>query len=117
MPAKRQINLLMKKSYRTPVIVYYLLALAISGPFFYWRTILHWKGFNAPDYLKTLSYMWGPGIAGLICYLLYRQRFKKEITIWGSSLKVLSSGLYPFFSARCLRQRDQGHVVEVSVAL
>jgi len=57
----------MKKVRWTPVVVYYLPALAISGPFFYWRTILHWKGFNAPDFMKTPSYMWGPGIAGIIC--------------------------------------------------
>jgi hypothetical protein len=76
----------MRKLNPIPVIVYYVLALAISGPFFYWRSILHWKGYHGPNFLKTPSYMWGPGIAGIVCYFLYRHTFKKEITIWGSSL-------------------------------
>jgi membrane protease YdiL (CAAX protease family) len=68
-----------------PVVLFFVLAVAISGPFFYWRTILDWKGFQGPPILKTLSYMWGPGIAGIICHLLYRKHYTKEITITGRS--------------------------------
>ena len=75
----------MKNRSGTPATVFYALALLISGPFFYWRDVLHWEGFAGPNVLKTASYMWGPGIAGLLCYALYRRKFKKRVTLWGFS--------------------------------
>jgi membrane protease YdiL (CAAX protease family) len=79
------------------VVTFYLIALAISGPFFYWRTILDWRGFTAPGFLKSVSYMWGPGIAGLICYAIFRRSFKKQITIEGfSALKSAMVWIVPF---------------------
>lgn len=92
-----------------PVVVYYLLALAISGPFFYWRTMLDWKGFAGPGILKTMSIMWGPGIAGLICYLLYRHRFTKEITVFGKSwLKSVVIWVAPFLLLAALGLKKEG---------
>jgi membrane protease YdiL (CAAX protease family) len=76
----------MKKSYWLPVLVFFMLAVTISGPFFYWRSVLNWEGFQGPNVLKTASYMWGPGIAGIVCHFIFRNRYRKEITIWGSSL-------------------------------
>jgi len=101
----------MKRTSWTPVVVFFLIAVAISAPFFYWRTVLDWKGFAGPNFLKTTSYMWGPGIAGLVCYALYRRRFVKRITLWGFSFwKSLLVWVGPFLllAALGLRTPDGG---------
>ncbi|MBX2904910.1 MAG: CPBP family intramembrane metalloprotease [Taibaiella sp.] len=67
------------------VIVYYLLACAISWPFFWWRDILHWQGFNAPGILKTVSIMWGPGMAALMCLYLFRKSHRRTVSLLGNN--------------------------------
>jgi membrane protease YdiL (CAAX protease family) len=44
-----------------------------------------WAAWQAPSYLKTLSYMSGPAIAALICLLLFRRSHHRTITLAGSS--------------------------------
>jgi membrane protease YdiL (CAAX protease family) len=69
------------------VILYYLIACAISWPFFWWRDVLHWEGFKGPGFAKTALIMWGPGIAGIICLFLFRKTHVRTITFLGSSWK------------------------------
>lgn len=61
------------------VVVFYLLACAISWPFFWKRDVL---GQQVP----TFTYMWGPGIAAIITMLLFRKRHPRTITIFGGSI-------------------------------
>jgi membrane protease YdiL (CAAX protease family) len=103
----------MKKLAWKPVVVFYLIALGISGPLFYWRTILDWKGFVGPDLLKTVSYMWGPGIAGIVCYALYRRMFKKEITVLGrSAVQSIAMWVVPFLLLAALGLREPGGSID-----
>jgi len=103
----------MRKLAWMPVVVFYLIALAISAPLFYWRTILNWEGFSGPGFLKTASYMWGPGIAGLVCYALYRRMFKKEITVLGkSAVQSIVIWVVPFLLLAALGIKGPGGVVD-----
>jgi membrane protease YdiL (CAAX protease family) len=70
------------------VIVYYVIACLISWPFFWWRDMESesWATWNAPEYLKTASYMWGPGIAAIICFFLFRKTHTRIITFFGTSI-------------------------------
>src|SRR5688572_18249467 len=70
------------------VCVYYVLACAISWPFFWWRDMNSeaWRDWQIPQFIKTWSYMWGPGIAALICFFLFRKTHKKTIRFFGTSL-------------------------------
>lgn len=71
------------------VIIYYLLACAISWPFFWWRD-MHPESFLAWDIhpiVRTWSFMWGPGIATVVVVLLYRNKLRMDhITIFGNSV-------------------------------
>lgn len=66
------------------VIVYYVLACAISWPFFWWRDVLHWQGFRGPGILKTVAIMWGPGLAGLICLTIFRKSHVRTVGLLGN---------------------------------
>jgi membrane protease YdiL (CAAX protease family) len=71
------------------VIVFYVLACAVSWPFFWWRDI-HWESFQAwrlPTFLKTMTYMWGPGCAAALCLFLFRDTHVRRITVWGTSFR------------------------------
>jgi membrane protease YdiL (CAAX protease family) len=70
------------------VCVYYVLACAISWPFFWWRDMngAAWSQWQVPNFIKTWSYMWGPGIAALICFALFRKTHIKTITFFGTSV-------------------------------
>ncbi len=70
------------------VIIFYIIACAIAWPFFYMRAV-------NPDALLSLpiplfflpsSYMWGPGIAALIVFFLFRSQHKRTISIFGGSI-------------------------------
>lgn len=105
---------MMQKTFsKTPVIIYYLIAVAISGPLFYWRSVLNWEGFDAPNIVKVSLYMWGPGIAGIICYLLYRNRFRKEITVLGTSkIKSICIWFVPLLVLAALGIKNKDGVVD-----
>lgn len=66
------------------VVVYYLIACAVSWPFFWWRDILNWEGFRGPGFLKTASFMWGPGIAAIVCLLVFRKTHRRTISFAGT---------------------------------
>ncbi len=72
----------------TSVIVYYVIACAISWPFFWWRDMNaeSWGNWNLPGFVKTYSYMWGPGISAIICLFLFRKTHNKTISFFGTSL-------------------------------
>lgn len=71
------------------VATYYVLACAISWPFFWWRDMAT-ENFNAwavPGILKTASYMWGPGVAALVCFVVFRGRHHRTVTLLGTSAR------------------------------
>jgi membrane protease YdiL (CAAX protease family) len=70
------------------VLVYYGLACALSWPFFWWRDIHHdsWQRWAVPAFIKTWSYMWGPGLSAIICFFLFRKSHSRTITLLGTSV-------------------------------
>jgi uncharacterized protein len=68
------------------VFVFYLTACIISWPFFWWRDLEpeSWKQLQLPSIVKTWSYMWGPGIAAVICFVLFKNH-KRVTTFKGTS--------------------------------
>lgn len=78
-----------KRPFWLSIAVYYLLACAISWPFFWQRDML---GISVP----TRNYMWGPGIAAIITMLIFRKRHTRTITFFGTStIKSLLFYLVP----------------------
>ncbi|HEY0839249.1 MAG TPA: CPBP family intramembrane glutamic endopeptidase [Vulgatibacter sp.] len=71
----------------TAVAVYFAIACLVSWPFFWWRDMEpeSWRAWRAPGFLKTASYMWGPGIGALACLLVFRRRHTRTITLLGTS--------------------------------
>ncbi len=70
------------------VIVYYLIACAISWPFFWWRDInskSFWE-WDVPIFIKTWTYMWGPGISAIICMKIFKKSHEKTMTFFGTSI-------------------------------
>jgi membrane protease YdiL (CAAX protease family) len=70
------------------VVTYYFIACLISWPFFWWRDIESesWALWNVPNFVKTASYMWGPGIAAIICFYLFRKTHVRTVTFFGTSI-------------------------------
>jgi uncharacterized protein len=70
------------------VIVFYLIACAFSWPFFAWRDLYpeSRSGSCVPNALRNLGVMWGPGLAALFCFLIFRNTHVRRITFAGSSL-------------------------------
>ena len=71
-----------------PVIVFYLLACLFSWPFFLWRDVFSdsWSNLNIYYLLKICLIMWGPGLSAIICSIIFRDRTKKTITFFGTSV-------------------------------
>ncbi len=69
------------------VAVFYALACLISWPFFWWRDIHpeSWAAWRVPGILKNWCIMWGPGIAAIVCLILFRRQHRRTITGLGSS--------------------------------
>ena len=75
---------------------YYLLACALSWPFFWWRDMhpeswFRWRFPGVPPaspltfILKTAIIMWGPGVAALLSLAVFRRTHRRTITFWGTS--------------------------------
>lgn len=100
------------------VITYYVIACAISWPFFWWRDILHWEGFKGPGFLKTASYMWGPGIAGLVCLAIFRKKHVRTISFLGTSWRrSLICWFAPFVPLAILGVKDETGAVSHTLPL
>ena len=69
------------------VATFYVLACTVSWPFFWWRDMASesWRAWAVPGPLKTASYMWGPGLAALLCFYLFRRRHRRTVTMLGTS--------------------------------
>ncbi|MES2688837.1 MAG: CPBP family intramembrane glutamic endopeptidase [Bacteroidota bacterium] len=83
------------------VCIYYALACSFSWPFFWWRDMdpESWKAWQVPQFIKNLSYMWGPGFAGIIVLILFRKSHRRTITFFGTSvLKSLVFYLLPIIA-------------------
>jgi hypothetical protein len=70
------------------VILFYLIACAVSWPFFWWRDMNpgSWQSLPVPGFLKNWSYMWGPGVSAIICLLVFKRSHHRTITFFGSSI-------------------------------
>ena len=79
----------------TSVVTYYVLAAAISWPFYWWRDMrpASWAAWDAPEFAKHATYMWGPGIAALIMLVLFHRRHVRTVTFFGTSV-VRSTAFY-----------------------
>lgn len=94
-------NNLKQKTNWLSVITFYSIACLISWPFFWWRDIESesWALWNVHGFVKTSSYMWGPGIAALICFFLFRKTHTRTVTFFGtSSLKSLLFWFVPIIA-------------------
>jgi hypothetical protein len=81
------------------VVVFYIIACAFSWPFFYWRDVFSesWANSTIPKPILNLCVMWGPGVAAIICFLIFRKTHIRSISIVGSSiLKSLLFFLLPY---------------------
>ena len=67
------------------VLTFYLLACAISWPFFWWRDMhtQSWLAWDIPRYFKTSFIMWGPGLAAITSLYLFRKSHPRTITLFG----------------------------------
>ena len=84
---------------RTEVVTFYLIACAVSWPFFYWRDLMPeaWAASQVPSALRNLGFMWGPGIAAIVCFILFRKTHVRTITWTGTSLlKSLAFFFLPY---------------------
>jgi hypothetical protein len=77
------------------ILVYYLIACAISWPFFWWKDVLgaSWASSSVPEWVRAMGLMWGPGIAALVCFAIFRKTHQRTITFWGTS-KLRSASFY-----------------------
>jgi membrane protease YdiL (CAAX protease family) len=83
------------------VVLFYLVACAVSRPFFWWRDMhpKSWHTWRFPGALKTSCYMWGPGLAALVVFGLRPLRQPRAITFFGTSLRwSLAFYLIPLFA-------------------
>lgn len=67
------------------VALFYVIACAWSWPFF-WLRDFHSRWFHSlpgPGFLKTSVIMWGPGIAALVCWRVFRHSWPRHTTITG----------------------------------
>ncbi|MCB9237413.1 MAG: CPBP family intramembrane metalloprotease [Flammeovirgaceae bacterium] len=77
-----------------PVIFFYCLACLFSWPFFFWRDVHsdNWNSLQIDPIIKTCFIMWGPGLSAIITSLIFREKIKKTISFFGSS--ILKSFLF-----------------------
>lgn len=79
------------------VAFYYLVACALSWPFFWWRDIHpeSWWSWEFPFaernspltfILKNAIVMWGPGIAAILSLIIFQKTHRRTITFRGSSV-------------------------------
>ena len=92
------------------VVVFYILACAISWPFFWWRDMnaSSWAQLKMPNFLKTWSYMWGPGISAIVCLWIFKKNHFKTITFFGHSvLKSFTFYLVPVIALAAIGIPDK----------
>jgi hypothetical protein len=90
MPAQSQSDFSSEKSGPVDwpaVVVFYILACAFSWPFFWWRDVWSesWQAWHFPGFLKTSTFMWGPGLAALVVFAWRGRVHPRTITFWGTS--------------------------------
>ena len=93
------------------VAVYYAVACLWSWPFFWRRDILHVPDTPITSISKLLIHwglMWGPGVAALVCMVVFRRSHRRVITLggdsWGRSILFYAA---PFLLLAAFR----GHVL------
>ena len=108
-PACRAVTLSMaahidqSKPSRSPswkaVAIYYVIACAWSWPFFWRRDISGTSDDPWPllNLLKHWCLMWGPGLAALVCFVIFRRSHVRSITLLGASwIRSIGMFILPF---------------------
>lgn len=94
LPVNRRVNWL-------AVLIFIVLACAWSWPLFWLRDMNPetWMAWRFPMPLKNTLLMWGPGIAALICFRLFRKSHKRTITFAGTQkLRALAFYFLPMIA-------------------
>ncbi|MCB0463880.1 MAG: CPBP family intramembrane glutamic endopeptidase [Flavobacteriaceae bacterium] len=73
----------------TEVITFYIIACAFSWPFFAWRDLYteSWANSSIPSAVRNLGIMWGPGIAAILCFIIFKKTHVRTISLTGTSLQ------------------------------
>jgi hypothetical protein len=105
------------------VALFYFLACACSWPFFWWRDMWpeSWVAWRIPGFLKTSTYMWGPGLAAIVSIAMRGQFHHRTITFFGSAERwAVAYYLVPLIvlaSAYALSTGARGPVVVGLIAI
>lgn len=69
----------------TAVAVFFVLACAWSWPLFWLRDMVPggWDALPLPPPLRMTLLMWGPGLAALVCWRLFRGRVPRSVSLGG----------------------------------
>lgn len=69
------------------IVIFYVIACAVSWPFYAWRDIYSesWVNSSIPGAIRNLGVMWGPGIAAIICFFVFKKSHNKTISLSGTS--------------------------------
>lgn len=67
------------------VVVFFLLACLWSWPLFWLRDMMPtvWAALPVPHPLRMTAIMWGPGLAALLCWRMFRPQVPRQAAIWG----------------------------------
>ena len=99
------------------VALFYVIACAISWPFFWWRDAYaeSWAAFTMLGYAKGLLPALGPAIGGIIAMAVFRKTHPRTITVFGTPIDITLSELAveTFFpadaaTAQALRHMSDG---------
>lgn len=67
------------------IVTFYVLACALSWPFFWWRDVhtASWKAFPLPEEIKDLT--WGPAVAALLVFWIAPATRRWAVSFFGPS--------------------------------
>ena len=99
------------------VALFYVIACAISWPFFWWRDAYaeSWAAFTMLGYAKGLLPALGPAIGGIIAMAVFRKTHPRTITVFGTSrlhsLLFIATPLAAFTAFGALNGRNPFEMV------
>lgn len=105
---KLDLNNLQKRK----IIIFYIIACLISWPFFLLRDVFpdSYIAQSLSNKIITLGYMWGPGIAALVSFFIFKNRHKRTITFKGTSLtKGILFYFLPFLIYKLVTLLNDGY--------
>lgn len=67
------------------IITFYILALTFSWSFRFWEIFAPDSFTQLPMPVRNLSRMWGPGLAAIVCFYIFKKSHRKTVSLFGSS--------------------------------